>query len=343
MITERKIVLVVNDEHSMHDINYEAIEKITDASCVPEVWRRNMTPAILRKDADDVMRKFPYLMCPDFIFGPDHFISFCHQNGFECGEYISGKKFDTAKDRCFLCALGKHIDRDDKPIGPLFLFNQSTTQINDIIMYESENFFVKIEYGCLKKGMVMINPKEHIFSASEIPDEQMDEYEEVKRDIEFLLKAMYGDEPVIFFEHGASPTGFSSHQRSIVHAHTHVAWGITLEEKYQKMVCLHEVKDVRDLKGSKYFSYQEGTDGKLLAVSDPKVYVQRQYPRQVIGLQLGIPNEKTNWRNEGFMENIKETFRDFYAYLKANRQFLSERIVKATEGFMEGYPMRSDR
>ena len=106
------------------------------------------------------------------------------------------------------------------------------------------------------------------------------------------------------------------------------------------MVCLEEVKG--SLRGSKFFSYQEGTAGKLLAVSNPNVYVQRQYPRQVIGLELGIPNEKTNWRKEGFMDNIKETFKDFYTYLKANQNFLCERIVLATEGFVKGYPLRKD-
>lgn len=343
MITEKRVVLVVKDEHNLADINYEAIQIIDNVSLVEEVWRCNKTPAILKKNAREVIRTYPFVIAPDFIFGSEHFISFCHKNGFECGEYISGKKFDTAKDRCFLCAVANHTGKNGKPVNPLFLFNQTTTEINDMIIYESEHFFVKVEYGCLKKGMLMINPKQHIFSAAEIPDDQMDEYEQIKKDVEFLLKAIYGDEPVIFFEHGASPSGYSSHKRSIVHAHTHVAWGVTLEEKYQDMVCLEEVKDVRELKGSKYFSYQEGSTGRLLAVTDPNVYVQRQYPRQVIGLQLGIPNEKTNWRVEGFMDNVRGTFKDFYEYLKENRNFLCERIVLATEGFFKGYPLRDDR
>lgn len=340
MITERNVVLVVKDEHAMKDIKYEAIEVITDVSSVMDVWSRNKTPAILEENAQKVIDELPYVMVPEFIFGPEDFISFCHANGFECGEFRSGSKFDTSKDRCFLCAVGHHLDRAGNAINPLFLYNQNTPRINDIIMYESENFYVKIEYGCLKKGMVMICPKEHILSAARIPDEQMEEYELVKKDVEFLLKAVYGDGPVIFFEHGSAPSGFSSHEKSIVHAHTHVAWGITLEQKYQDMVCLQEVKNIKDLYDTKYFSYQEGTDGKLMAVWDPDVYVQRQYPRQVIGLELGIPNELTNWRKEAFMGNIEETFKDFYDYLRTNQKFLCERIVRATEGFVVGYKLR---
>lgn len=340
MITEKKVVLVVKGEHTMKDIKYEAIEVITDAKSVLEVWRCNKTPVILEKYSQEVKERYPCIMAPEFIFGQEHFISFCHSNGFECGEFISGKKFDTSKERCFLCAIGKHTDKNGNTHMPLFIYNQNTAEINDIIMYESENFIVKIEYGCMAKGMLMICPKEHYMSAARIPDEQMAEYEQVKRDIEFLLKAIYGNKPVIFFEHGASPNGISSHERSIVHAHTHVAWGITFEQRYKNMVCLQEVKDIKSLRDTKYFSYQEGADGKLLAVWDPKVYVQRQYPRQVIGLKLGIPNEQTNWRKKAFMENIVATFEDFYEYLIDNQDFLCDRIVRATEGFVTGYQMR---
>lgn len=325
----------------MEEINYEAIEKITDASMVCDVWKRNKTPAILKKNAEEVMHNFDYVVVPKYIFGAEHFIAFCHKHEIECGEVITGKKIDTSKERCFLCSIGAHEDKDGKSVNPLFIFNQTTEEINDIIIYESENFFVKIEYGCMKKGMLMICPKEHVLSSARIPKEHIEEYEQVKKDVEFLLKAIYGNQPVIFFEHGAAPSGFTSHERSIVHAHTHVAWGITLEKKYQEMVCLKEVKE--SLYDTKYFSYQEGTDGKLLAVWDKNVYVQRQYPRQVIGLQLGIPNEKTNWRKEAFMDNIKATFKDFYEYLSANQSFLCERIVTATEGFVKGYLLREDR
>lgn len=343
MITEKKVVLIVKDEHAMEDIKYEAIEIITNASEVPDVWRCNKTPAMLEKNAKEVMEKFPCVILPEFIFGSEHFIAFCHNEGFECGEFISGHKFDTSKERCFLCAVGSHKDKNRGNAYSLAVYNQITPEINDIIIYETKNFYVKIEYGCMKKGMLMICPKKHVLSAARLPNDQIPEYEQVKKDVEFLLKAVYGNEPVIFFEHGASPSGFTSHKRSIVHAHTHVAWGITIEQKYQDMVCLKSVSNIGELSDTKYFSYQEGTDGELLAVWDKDVYVQRQYPRQVIGLELGIPNELTNWRKEAFMDNIKATFKDIYDYLKVNREFLCKRIACATKGFVEGYPKRKDR
>ena len=342
MITTNKVVLIIQNDDCLSDISYEAIEVIEDVSKVEDVWRRNKTPAMLKKHAREAINCYPHLMLPCIIFGPEHFISFCHKHGIECGEFKSGVKHNTADDSCFLCAIGQHRDRHGNQLTPLFIFNQKTPEVNDVIIYESENFFVKIEYGCLKKGMVMICPKDHILSAARIPDEQMEEYEQVMKDIEFLLKAVYGNQPVIFFEHGSDPSGYSSHKRSIVHAHTHVAWGVPFEQKYLDMVCLKEIHSIQELKDTKYLSYQEGTSGKLLAVSDPSVYVQRQFPRQIIGLMEGIPNEKTNWRKEAFMDNIIATFDDIYAYLKLNQDFLCERITKATDGFVRGYPLRTD-
>lgn len=342
MITEKRYVLVAksyeedNDEFR-REFSYEALKVINAYDEIETTWACNKTPIMLKKNVTrEIEQKYPILEVPDFIFGPEDFINFCHNNGFECGEYVSGKKFDTSKDRCFLCSIAGHMDIK----GPLYIYNKTVRQPNDMIIYESEHFFVKIELGCLKKGMVMICPKMHVLSAAHIPDEYVQEYHQVMKDIEFLLKSIYGDGPVIFFEHGSAPSGFSSHERSIVHAHTHVAWGVKFEQKYIDMVCLRSISDLRVAKDSKYFSYQEGTEGKLMLVNDPEVYVQRQYPRQVIGKMLGIPNEKTNWRKEPFTKNMMETFKDFYYFLKQNRQFLSERIVEATDGFVKGYSLR---
>lgn len=342
MITTFKTVLIISNTDCLEDISYEAIELIQDVSQVEDVWRRNKTPAIPKDKAANIIEKYPTLMLPHYIFGPEHFTSFCHNNGIECGEFKSGVKHNTANDSCFLCAIGKHCDRHGNLLTPLFIFNQKTPEVNDVIIYESENFFVKIEYGCLKKGMLMICPKNHILSAANIPDEHMSEYEQVMKDVEFLLKAVYGDEPVIFFEHGSDPSGYSSHKRSVVHAHTHVAWGTKFEQKYLDMVCLKEIGSITELKNTKYLTYQEGTKGKLLACSDPNVYIQRQFPRQIIGLMEGIPNELTNWRKEAFMDNIIATFNDIYNYLKINQNFMCERIAKATDGFVRGYPLRTD-
>ena len=296
MITRKKVVLIANVEVEVakKEFRYEAIEIIDDVKKIEDIWNLNKTPLLLKKSMNkktiQKLTNFEIIEVPDFIFGEENFISFCHSNGFECGEFIRDKKFDTSKDKCFLCGISEHMGIK----GPLWVYNQRVKRESDCIIYDSPHFFVKIELGCLIPGMVMINPKCHCLSAAQIPEENFEEYFQVMCDIEFLLKAIYGDKPVIFFEHGSAPSGFSSHKRSIVHAHTHVAWGISFEQKYLDMVSLKPADDIRAFKEKKYLSYQEGTRGQLYVSADPAVYVQRQYPRQVIGDILGIDNRLTN-------------------------------------------------
>lgn len=337
MLTEERVLLVGNSQQ-IERFLFEAIEPIVELSQVEEVWSYNKTPIIMNEFYNSEieakkMTDTKILFVPEELNDSDEFIKFCHVNRFECGETIKTQKFDTRKDECFLCRIGNHTESMEK-------FNKTTKRKSDLIIYESDNFFVKVELGCLIPGMLMVNPKQHHYSAARLPTEQFEEYFEVLADTELILKKTYGDLPVIFFEHGSAPTGFSSHAKSIVHAHTHVAIGCKFDEKYLDMVHLRPINHIAELYKSKYLSYQCGTDGQLLAVNDPRVYVQRQYPRQVIGLMNGIPNALTNWRIEPFEENMKSTFNDILRSLRADDY--CQRIVQRTKGFVEGYPMRED-
>lgn len=335
MITSKKAVLVTT-EIANNNSNFEAIVPIQSLSEVEGIWRYNKTPIILKENIGQT-HNYNMLYLSPYIVTIQDFIDFCHGNDIECGEYLENNKYNTFSEKCFLCNSGHHEGYPD------YVSFNANVSIDNIVIYQSEHFTVKIELGCMTKGMLMINHKEHILSAAQIPVDQMDEYHQVMQDIEFLLKAVYGEQqPVIFFEHGSHPSGISSHRRSIVHHHTHVAVGLKFEQKYLDMVCLKPISDICQLNSFKYFSYQEGANGQLYAVWDPEVYVQRQYPRQIIGLMLGIENAKTNWRNEPFEHNISETFRDIYKFLIANKPFLSSRLVKATDCFLKGYPLRAD-
>lgn len=342
MITKRNVVLYTTTYKCPRkdDISFEAVTIIDSVSMVREAWMKNKTPLIYenKKLYEEAMWQYRILNLPKWDV-PDEFISFCHENGIECGEFINknNSKIDTKTESCFLCDIAEYSKR----YASLIEYNANVENSSDMIMYESKNFFVKIELGCLCKGMVMICPKEHIYSAASIQSEEMmEEYKSVMADVELILQTMYGKGPVIFFEHGSSPDGFSTHKRSVVHAHIHVAYGVKFSQYYLNMVCLRPIDDIREVRGGKYLSYQEGVDGQLFAVNDKTVYVQRQFPRQVIGEILGIPNELTNWRVEPFNENMDKTFYDWYEALVKNRKILPKRIIERTEGFVIGYEKR---
>lgn len=348
MITKKRVILIANPElgveTAQEEFRYEAIVVTNNIDEIETIWSHNKIPLIVgdaaRKKRLSTLPEHEEIDLPEYTFGKEHFISFCHNNGFECGERIKEKKFDTKKDKCFLCDIANHGGMK----GPTYRYNERTARDDDLIIYESENFFIKVELGCLSPGMVMINPKAHVLSIAQLEDKLFSEYFQVMRDVEFILKAVYGEEKeVIFFEHGSAPDGISSHERSIVHAHTHVAVGVKFPQMYIDMVSLKPAEDISSFKMVKYLSYQEGTQGKLYVVSDPEVYVQRQFPRQVIGELLGIENYRTNWRVESFMENVVKTYEDIWEFLSKKIEFLHPRIRKATEGFVKGYPLRNKK
>lgn len=337
MLTKRKMVLMVKNQNAqlLEKIKYEAVQFIKSESEIEKVWKHNKTPIILESNLPKTVREKYDCVYVNAYENDASFVEWCHKDlGIECGEFMSKERYDTSKDACFLCKIAKRTGADSTTT-----FNARTPKDDDLVIYETDHIDVKVELGCINPGLLLISPKEHILSCAQIPDEQVEEYLQTIRDVEFILKGALGDKPVMLFEHGSAPDGFSSHQRSIVHAHLHVAWGVKFTQEYIDMVCLKPT-DIKVLADKKYLSYQEGSDGEFLAVYDPDVYVQRQYPRQVMGELLGISNEDTNWRNNSHEENIWFTYDKWLEYLQNNWEILPERIRKATQAFVDGYTKR---
>lgn len=318
---------------------YEAVTPINSPNQVESIWKINKTPVILRANLSGKV-DYPVLEVPDEVVDTtdtEVFVDFAHENGFESGEFITGQKYDTQNDDCFLCRIANR----EGSTKPLWIYNKDVQREANVIIYESEHFFVVSEYGSIMRGFLMICPKEHILSIAGIPDEYFEEYYQVERDVEFILRGTYGTQRrVSFFEHGSNPSGKSSHKRSVVHAHTHVIYGFELEKKYRDMVCMEPCDDIRKARGGKYFSYRNGADGQLMIVKDPAVYVQRQFPRQVMAEEIGLAPGQYNWRNEGFEENVTATLYRMHCFLMYNYSHIPERIRNNVDGFVKGYALR---
>ena len=328
MLTENRTVIVLKHYDSFFE-RFEALEIIENQDEVEGVWKRNKTPVLV-----DPKNSHGYLKVPETLIGnSEKFIEFCHKNGFECGEFKTGEIYDTKYDRCFLCEIANH-----KGFASTELYNQFVEKPVDVIIYESENFYVIPELGSLVKGYLMIVPKKHFLSVAQFPKEYFSEYNEVCRDIEQILLNSFNGNVVTFMEHGSGPSGKTSHKKSIVHAHTHVVVDFTLKEEYKNMVALKECKDITLASKTHYFSYQEGSDGKLLVTMDPLVYVQRQFPRQVMAKELGLAPGQYNWRENDFKEVTDTTLYYLFRYLSEN--FLTEQISNRTKGFIMGFQNR---
>lgn len=334
MITKKRVVLVTTSKNPFYE-RFEALVCIDDIEEIEFVWRRNKTPIIVSNHfTHQDLKKYEVVEIPESLIGKiEEFTDFCHANEFECGEYRTGKVFDTSLERCVLCEIARH-----KGMENLERYNQFVDKPVDCIIYESPNFYVVPELGALKQGFLMIVPKKHILSVAQFPEELMSEYYEVCKDVEKMLRKAFNGKVVSFFEHGSGPSGMTSHKKSIVHAHTHVVVDFILKKKYQDMVQMKVCNNISVAKNVHYFSYQEGTDGKLLIAMDPEVYVQRQFPRQVMADELGLAPGQYNWRGHEFNEVTDATLFYLHRMLKKEK---AGRVYERTRAFVKGFSMRT--
>ena len=270
---------------------------------------------------------------PDNI-NKENVVAFCERHFLDPGEYVKGTQIDTRKEYCFICSIANKQGYPNTTLQ-----NQYAETSMDIILYESPNFFVVSEKGAIKQGFLMVCPKKHILSVAQYPAKMMEEYIEVCKDVEYILKVAYGfSKPVAFWEHGSGKSTMSSHKKSIVHAHTHVLIDFTIDHKYLEQVQCQKCSDIRIAKEVKYFSYHEGATGQIYLSMDHSVYVPRQYPRKILAKEMGLPPEQYEWRKVTFSENIDAQVYKLYNVLRCAN--LPKRIQARTKDFLEGYAMR---
>lgn len=313
---------------------FEAIKEIADSSERKSVYKLNKTPVLLTpKDQAEINNISELLVIPFEKINPEEFTKWAYHNGFEPGEYCRGIKIDTRVESCVLCSLVKHkgISEDT------YVYNNNEKNEADLIIYESTNFIVVPELGSIKPGYLMILPKKHQYlSIAQMPKMYMPEYEQVCEDVETILKGAFGvNKTVAFFEHGSGPSGITSHAKSIVHAHVHVVIDFTLKKKYLDMVQMKPCPDISVASNTHYFAYKEGAKGERVCCYDDEVYVQRQYPRQIMAMEMGLAPNLYNWRKTHFVENIHTTLYRIWEYLST--QQLSYRIEERTHNFVIPY------
>lgn len=334
MITTKKVLLTTSKQNIIKElVKFEAIELIGCNDERQAIWKLNKTPVIYTETKiSDIPEQ---VEVPFDAIRSDSFTKWCYSQGFEPGEYSTGVKIDTRVEACVLCSLAKHKGGSDDTM----IYNNDTTE-EDLIIYESPNFIVVPELGSIKPGYVMILPKQHPFlSIAQLPEMYLPEYEQVCDDVEEMLKGAFGAElQVSFMEHGSGPSGFTSHKKSIVHAHVHVVIGFTLKQKYLDMVQMKPCPDLSKAAHTHYFAYKIGSRGQRLCCYDDNVYVQRQFPRQVMAMEMGYAPNLYNWRKTPFFENIHTTLYRLWEYLSTNE--LSYRIEERTKNFVIPYGIR---
>lgn len=208
---------------------------------------------------------------------------------------------------------------------------------NEWVIYESRNFFVMPTLGEFMDGYLLIIPIHHVMSIAELTKSELDEFMKVLEDITYILKLTYSSESMLVWENGTGNNGTGKAKDSIVHAHVHIAPSKLTADKIEQ-ISGFEFTQITDKDINKYgkHSYLLIKDkGNIWIINDSdKLYIPRQYLRQLLAMENGIEGEKWNWRKYHFEEQMYKTSEDIINTLRSNWDVLPERIKRNTEKYV---------
>lgn len=171
---------------------------------------------------------------------------------------------------------------------------------------ETKNFLIKPVLGSLVEGYIMIIPKEHINAMIELDDDILQEYFELIRKYRKIFNEFYGKYPIMF-EHG-TPDINELCTSCVVHAHTHIVnHNYKNEPEILKNLKFKKLDSFYDIENKNYIFYKNPLGEDFIAYEYEPI---RQIMRLLIAKDLGI-EEKYNWRQYPFYDNIKKTIEKF--------------------------------
>ena len=207
---------------------------------------------------------------------------------------------------------------------------------NERTVYSSENFFVLPTVGQFITGYFLIIPFNHVMSNAELnPSMLLGEFTDVLHDIEYLLKLTYNAKNVLVWENGSGNGGIGKAKDSIVHSHVHICPSNLTSCDIEKMsgfpfetISLDELKKYQE----HYYLLLRTPDYKYWKINNnPNLYIPRQYVRQLVAEEYGLPGESWNWRTHHFSEKMYQTVEDIKSSIQKNRSSIPERIQNNTK------------
>lgn len=249
------------------------------------------------------------------------------------------------------CDIGDHVSNSSGLTGTPsiedcaycnFLYKHSY-DINDpeIIIYQSKHFFVMPTLGQFIKGYLLIIPFEHTMSLAELDSSVREEFLTVLEDITTILKLTYNPTGILAWENGTGSSGRGKAKDSIVHAHFHVAPSTLTAVKVKELSCFPfknvSISTLSDYGNHSYLLIKGFNELNWQIVSDPALYIPRQYIRQLIAHEYNISGDQWNWRKYPFSVFRHETAVDIYKTMLAKHDNLSDRLKKNIEIFMSNF------
>ena len=178
------------------------------------------------------------------------------------------------------------------------------------IIFQTENFYIRPSLGHLVEGYLLVCSKKHLTNLSELPENQMEELEKIKKSIRKLIQENYSKK-VIFFEHGPIKDGIIG-KSCIDHAHLHaVPFEEDILRELTKNFTLTEIGKLKEIvsqrENNKPYLYYENQEERKFLI-EVKFPLPSQYFRQIIASRTKEPY-KWNWKVYPEEERFKETLR----------------------------------
>ena len=190
--------------------------------------------------------------------------------------------------------------------------------IKNRILYESKNFIIIPTVGPLVNGHILICPKEHFLSFSQLDRELLDEVEKIKSEVRKIYRKVYGKETV-FFEHGM----LSCEDKGgacTSHAHIHClpttidiiddfleySFNVRNISKFQEI--MNQLK-----RNSAYLYYENQKQVKIIMDSP---IIESQFIRKLLAIKLG-KLDKLHWKYSLYSSDIFEMIKVLPTAFKA--------------------------
>jgi len=167
----------------------------------------------------------------------------------------------------------------------------------NVVLFESDNFYVKPALGHFVEGYCLIVAKDHLVTMAELESEKCVELESMLRELRRRLSTLYG-QVFCVFEHGASCPIYRA-GACIDHAHIHV---LPIRCDVTKSLSLFRVSPISGFSELRRFAetslesyiyYEPDLTTRLLYSCDDRV--PSQLMRRLISQRLGL-GQHWDWR-----------------------------------------------
>jgi len=167
----------------------------------------------------------------------------------------------------------------------------------NVVLFESDNFYVKPALGHFIEGYCLIVTKDHLVTMAELESEECIELENVLRELRRRLSTLYGRASCVF-EHGAACPTYRA-GACIDHAHIHVLpirCDVTKSLSVFRASPISGFSEFRSFEMSgleSYIYYEPEPTTRLLYSCDDRV--PSQLMRRLICQRLGV-GQLWDWR-----------------------------------------------